>query len=809
MAPKTKSDTEKPFLGQPDSVMRPDYLLAVQEGNLENDILPFSGPLQLPTSEQVLKLYFFIREHLGKKNGRVSQEEITNKVAFLVSQYWNMAGYKTVVQFRVVKHIKKELEMYQNINKRRERTKGVEVEKRELFLERLKKLFDISAPDLEDIITKSRLLGNDDECTRYRIREGYTRKTEDVSFLIDQRGERKMVMGAKDTSYEERLETNLQKKLTNTVSVSADPGKLLNVQESNNNNDVTEVENEDNHGNDKDYSINIRNKKKETVLVELPTDILNSPEVCSMLDRTNTTSRKAVGVVSSILKTGKIDGKQVDLAQFKISRQTLERKRIHNRSVLMEQEIDDFGKKKPKYPVAHWDGKLIKDLTDTLQENEAILVSGSPFYLEGKILSVSKLMDEDGAHTSTGEAQALAVLVQLREWGVDKDIVGLVFDTTSSNSGVKKGATVRLQSVLGRPVFFLACRHHVTELIIKACWYCLFEADLSPDCQFFVDIREEWSNLDTSENARILTLPKRLQGRDEAVLFYRELLAKKNKRNEMAIRDDYRELAECALIVLGEIPPSGKIVWKKPGACHKARFCAFGIYSLKALAFSRQLNLDFETVKALKQFCSFIAVVYVPHFLASSIGSDAVVNDLQLFKKLFEYRKCDPQLADEALVVLRRHCWYLTPEVAIFLLFSKKVSMDEKSRLSSKLLTLQHEAPTSFNLEKPKFPIILENTKMEDLITPQSFKFFKILGLDYDWLSMSPEKWDSEESFNVANEFVHTVKVTNDVAERGVKLASDYARILTKDDIIRPMLLQGVERFRRMYPNFLKTTLNG
>ena len=61
----------------------------------------------------------------------------------------------------------------------------------------------------------------------------------------------------------------------------------------------------------------------------------------------------------------------------------------------------------------------------------------------------------------------------------------------------------------------------------------------------------------------------------------------------------------------------------------------------------------------------------------------------------------------------------------------------------------------------------------------------------------------------MANEFVHTVKVTNDVAERGVKLASDYARILTKDDSIRAMLLQGVERCRRMYPNFLKTTLNG
>ena len=40
---------------------------------------------------------------------------------------------------------------------------------------------------------------------------------------------------------------------------------------------------------------------------------------------------------------------------------------------------------------------------------------------------------------------------QLNEWGVDKNVVALVFDTTSSNSGVHRGATVRLQKALGRP----------------------------------------------------------------------------------------------------------------------------------------------------------------------------------------------------------------------------------------------------------------------------------------------------------------------------------------------------------------------
>jgi len=128
----------------------------------------------------------------------------------------------------------------------------------------------------------------------------------------------------------------------------------------------------------------------------------------------------------------------------------------------------------------------------------------------------------------------------------------------------------------------------------------------------------------------------------------------------------------------------------------------------------------------------------------------------------------------------------------VFSLFSKKVSPDEKSRLASKLLSLHSQAPESYKLEKPKFPVIDQTTRLEDLITAQSYKFFTILGMDSSWLAKSPEDWDNDEGFKDVKEFVYTVKVTNDVAERGIKLASDYATILTKDDSIRAQLLQGV-----------------
>ena len=84
----------------------------------------------------------------------------------------------------------------------------------------------------------------------------------------------------------------------------------------------------------------------------------------------------------------------------------------------MHQAMEQFEKKKPVRAALHWDGKLVKDTDGDLQENEVILVSGSPHYVEGKLLSVSKLYGEYDNPSSTGEVQAGAVIEQLKQWNV-------------------------------------------------------------------------------------------------------------------------------------------------------------------------------------------------------------------------------------------------------------------------------------------------------------------------------------------------------------------------------------------------------
>ena len=243
MPPKTKAATAKSFIGQPDSVLRDEFIQEVQVNGHDSELLPFSGSLQLPTAEQVVKLFFFFKEQEGLKNSHVSQDSISERVAVHVVKYWQMAGFNTSSEFNIVKKIKKEVEKYQIINKNKSRDNPKEVEKREVYLENVQKLFDIAAPGLEEILLKDRLRSQDDQNPHYRQLGGYTRKTEDIAFLNDQRGQRKMVMGERDASFEARKDAIKNKKVVNVSEKT----------EESNNNEIIEVNQDEDDNEEFEY----------------------------------------------------------------------------------------------------------------------------------------------------------------------------------------------------------------------------------------------------------------------------------------------------------------------------------------------------------------------------------------------------------------------------------------------------------------------------------------------------------------------------------------------------------------------------
>ena len=213
-----------------------------------------------------------------------------------------------------------------------------------------------------------------------------------------------------------------------------------------------------------------------------------------------------------------------------------------------------------------------------------------------------------------------------------------------------------------------------------------------------------------------------------------------------------------------------------------------------------------EVLEALVCLNVFFATIYVPYFLRASVGTDAAFNDLNLFKSVYDYMEVDGPMAVETREVLSRHGWYTTQQTVVYSLFSIRLTNNEKSRMAARILTFS--SPEEYPLGKPEFQELTRKTELSDLIGPNSYMLFTILGTDYYWLQLSPDKWGDIDDYKEMEEYVRTVKVVNDAAERGIKLISDYSQILTKDNVTRVKLLQGVEMSRKINPDFNKSTLN-
>ena len=195
MPPKksTKKKYYHDMIGLSTSVLKSSFVTAYQ--NDKNfDIttwLPFSGPLQLPTMKQVLLLALFFKDETGRKDSfTVKQSEIDKTVGDIIAKYWGMAGFETKTMLR--REVKSIVERYHKLQKDINKTGLFHVNKRAAFRNEGEKLFDVGVKNLEEIIR------ND------KIRNNLGVVEQDLAFLVDQRGERKMTMDKRDIDYEER-----------------------------------------------------------------------------------------------------------------------------------------------------------------------------------------------------------------------------------------------------------------------------------------------------------------------------------------------------------------------------------------------------------------------------------------------------------------------------------------------------------------------------------------------------------------------------------------------------------------------------
>lgn len=86
-----------------------------------------------------------------------------------------------------------------------------------------------------------------------------------------------------------------------------------------------------------------------------------------------------------------------------------------------------------------------------------------------------------------------------------------------------------------------------------------------------------------------------------------------------------------------------------------------------------------------------------------------------------------------------------------------------------------------------------------------SWLFFYLINLNnsQDWLPLPPHFWPLMTDYRYARDLTMKLEVTNDCAERGMKLIGNF-KDYTDDVEQRQYLLQVVEEYRKNFPSLLK-----
>ena len=122
-------------------------------------------------------------------------------------------------------------------------------------------------------------------------------------------------------------------------------------------------------------------------------------------------------------------------------------------------------------------------------------------------------------------------------------------------------------------------------------------------------------------------------------------------------------------------------------------------------------------------------------------------------------------------------------------LFSSTVSEDVKEAM---VLVLRATKPldspcrSGNGFGRPRMPVIPSpngpaNAVLSTFVGQDSWQFFAILGIDSGFVDVPVSEWSTDERWQYGKRVVNHLSVTNDAAERGVKLAHDYLNLAKKE----------------------------
>ena len=195
-------------------------------------------------------------------------------------------------------------------------------------------------------------------------------------------------------------------------------------------------------------------------------------EVATVLDLVNVSDRKATIVIAALSKhLGN------ELEEVTLSRSTVRRARKSNRQTYALQRRNDFVPTTPL--LLRWDGKMLLGLSRVHADREnrvAVVVSWK---------NSKMLLGAPHIPSGTGKNHANVCIELLYKWNIAEQARGLVFDTTVSNTGINTGICTLIEKALGRELVWVACRHHIMEVVLPSVFKAIMGDTTGPCVEVF------------------------------------------------------------------------------------------------------------------------------------------------------------------------------------------------------------------------------------------------------------------------------------------------------------------------------------
>jgi len=582
---------------------------------------------KLPSKKEVMSLFFY-HKNIIKMNIRDS----ARFTAVAVMTIWDKARIPTRLQKHIINKVEIIFNEWQKLKKNKEnktkRSEGLK-EKENNWQKTLDELFDIAHADALNIIG----IEEDKQFLLLQRKEGRPGKIGNI--------DRKLAK--KEVEIKKKNDNIKKRRMKEDEKIKSLTGQSYMFLSSCSEDD-SDLSDENTPTVD-ESSIYKSPPKKRGRKNLLDRNLAVSLDVAKLSDR-----KAAVVLTNTIKRLGN------DPLEYNVNTSSIRRQRIQYRQEIAESVKNVFT---PEVPLTiHWDGKIIEDIIghETV-DRLPILVSGKSV---DQLLAIPKLI------SGTGQSISLAVYETTSSWGLCDKIKCMSFDTTAVNTGLRNGACILLEQNMDKDMLWLACRHHIMEIMLEAVVVHAIGCSSGPDILLFKRFKKSWSTIQ-SEHFETVISDASTSNKIENISTDMIIFASK-QLEEFQPRDDYKELLNLCIIFLGGVPKKG-LSFRSPGGLHRARWMAKAIYSLKIYLFRGQFKLTKKEYVGICDICIFTVRIYIKYWFQAATAIYSPRNDLQLLKDLKKYEEVNVMISKKAMKKFLGHLWYLSEELIAFAFF--------------------------------------------------------------------------------------------------------------------------------------------